>query len=46
VAYLLKGVDERDAIALDLDRFGRGGTIIGKRTSVSGSLRKDAKRRA
>jgi hypothetical protein len=39
VGYILKGVDRQTGIALDLDRYGEGGTIKGKRLSISGTLR-------
>jgi hypothetical protein len=38
VGYVLKGVEARDGIALELERYGVGGTITGKRLSISGSL--------
>jgi hypothetical protein len=38
VGYVLKGVKARDGIALELERYGVGGTITGKRLSISGSL--------
>ena len=39
VAYLLKGVDQQSALALDLDRHSEGEAVVGKRVSISGSLR-------
>lgn len=39
VGYVLKGVEARDGIALGLERHGVGGTITGKRLSISGCLR-------
>ncbi len=44
VGYILKGVDERSGIALGLDRYAEGGAIIGKRLSISGSLRQRIKK--
>nr|WP_314446800.1 hypothetical protein [uncultured Sphingomonas sp.] len=38
VGYVLKGVEAQDGIALELERYGVGGTITGKRLSISGSL--------
>lgn len=38
VGYVIKGVEARDGIALGLERYGVGGTITGKRLSISGSL--------
>jgi hypothetical protein len=38
VGYVLKGVETPDGIALELDRYGAGSTITGKRLSISGSL--------
>jgi hypothetical protein len=39
VGYVLKGVEAPDGTALDLERYGVGGTITGKRLSISASLR-------
>jgi hypothetical protein len=39
VAYILKGVKAEDGFALDLERYGMGGLVVGKRLSISASLR-------
>jgi hypothetical protein len=40
VSYLLKGVDQQHGAALDLDRHGEGGMILGKRVSISAGVRR------
>jgi hypothetical protein len=38
VGYVLKGVEAHAGTALGLETYGVGGTIIGKRLSISASL--------
>lgn len=39
VGYVLKGVEARHGIALELETYGVGGSITGKRLAISGILR-------
>jgi len=39
IGYLLKGSDEITSQALNLDEYGIGGSIVGKRIAISSNLR-------